>query len=165
MRAVLQRVTAAEVRADAALVARIKRGLLAYVGVAVQDGVPDVAWLARKIAELRLFPDPHPLPLTQGERGVEYSEGARSMERSVVDAGGAVLLVSQFTLLADTRRGRRPSFTEAAPPAQATALLDTLASTLRARGIEVATGRFGAHMRVEAVNDGPVTIVLDSAAR
>lgn len=85
------------------------------------------------------------------------------MERSVLDAGGAVLLVSQFTLLADTRKGRRPSFFDAAPPEQAMPLLDRLASTLRARGVQVATGRFGADMVVASENDGPVTIVLDSA--
>jgi D-tyrosyl-tRNA(Tyr) deacylase len=84
------------------------------------------------------------------------------MERSVLDVGGAVLLVSQFTLLADARKGRRPSFFDAAPPEDAVPILDSLASALRARGIEVATGRFGAHMRVTSENDGPVTIVLDS---
>lgn len=172
MRAVLQRVTSAEVRVAAERVGRIERGLLAYIGVASTDGPADVAWLARKIAELRLFPAieggasaPHPQPLSLGEGGAEPAAGARSMERSVVDAGGAVLLVSQFTLLADTRRGRRPSFSEAAAPEPATALLDALASALRARGIDVATGRFGAHMQVTCVNDGPVTIVLDSAGR
>ena len=174
MRAMLQRVTSAEVRVAAEHVGRIERGLLAYVGVASTDGPADVAWLARKIAELRLFPaleDPHPQPLSPqvfpegGARGAEPVQSARSMERSVVDAGGAVLLVSQFTLLADTRRGRRPSFSEAAAPEPATALLDALASALRARGVEVATGRFGAHMQVACVNDGPVTIVLDSAGR
>jgi D-tyrosyl-tRNA(Tyr) deacylase len=131
------------------VVGEIGRGLLVYLGVAVGDGSEQVSWLARKIAELRLFPG-------------GTAQGARSMERSIVDAGGAVLLVSQFTLLADTRRGRRPSFTDAAPPDVAVPLLDALAADLRSRGIEVAEGRFGAHMRVESENDGPVTISLDS---
>ena len=121
-------------------------------GVAADDRHEEVAWLARKIAELRLFPG-------------DTAQGARSMERSLLEAGGAVLLVSQFTLLADTRRGRRPSFTDAAPPDVAVPLLDALADDLRTRGIEVATGRFGAHMLVESENDGPVTIWLDSAGR
>jgi D-tyrosyl-tRNA(Tyr) deacylase len=186
MRAVLQRVTRAEVRVGAERVARIERGLLAYVGVAASDTAADAEWLARKVAELRLFPTaeaPRPRPLSQGSKeeprtgapspptlppegeGSRTPAGERSMERSVVEAGGAVLLVSQFTLLADTRRGRRPSFTAAARPELAVPLLDALASALRSRGIKVATGRFGAHMQVECVNDGPVTIVLDSAAR
>ena len=151
MRAVLQRVTRARVLAGGEVVGEIGPGLLVYAGVASDDGLKQSAWLARKIAELRLFP-------------AETTEGARSMERSLLDAGGAVLLVSQFTLLADTRRGRRPSFTEAASPDVAVPLLDALAGELRARGFEVATGRFGAHMRVESENDGPVTIWLDSEA-
>jgi D-tyrosyl-tRNA(Tyr) deacylase len=152
LRAVLQRVSRARVRIANEVVGEIGHGLLVYVGVASGDGPDEVTWLARKLAGLRLFPG-------------ETAQGARSMERSVVDAGGAVLLVSQFTLLADTRRGRRPSFTEAAPPDIAVPLLDALAADLRSRGIEVAEGRFGAHMRVESENDGPVTIWLDSDER
>jgi D-tyrosyl-tRNA(Tyr) deacylase len=151
MRAVLQRVTHARVVVDGAVVGAIEAGLLVYVGVAQGDGPAQAEWLARRIAELRLFPD-----LT--------AEGARSMERSLVDAGGAALVVSQFTLLADTRKGRRPSFFDAAPPDLAAPLVDAVADALRSHGIEVATGRFGAHMLVESANDGPVTITLDSEA-
>ena len=152
MRAVLQRVTRARVTVDDIEVGAIGSGLLAYVGIASGDTEAEAAWLGRKIAELRLFPE-------------STTEGARSMERSLTEAGGAVLLVSQFTLLADTRKGRRPSFFAAAAPEVAAALLDSLAAALRAQGVEVATGRFGAHMVVESANDGPVTIVLDSGER
>lgn len=150
MRAVVQRVTAARVTVEGEVTGEIARGLLVYAGVARSDGAEEADWLGNKLADIRLFP-------------ADTLEGARSMERSVLDAGGAVLLVSQFTLLADTRKGRRPSFFDAAPPEQAMPLLDRLASTLRARGVQVATGRFGAHMVVASENDGPVTIVLDSA--
>jgi D-tyrosyl-tRNA(Tyr) deacylase len=150
VRAVLQRVVSARVSVGDEVVGAIGTGLLVYVGVGAADGTNEVAWLARKIAELRLFPE-------------STGEGARSMERSLEDSGGAVLLVSQFTLMADTRRGRRPAFTSAAAPELAAPLIDGLTDALRARGIEVATGRFGAHMRVESVNDGPVTILLDSS--
>lgn len=162
MRAVLQRVVSARVTVrapggpaaaasgDDEVVGAIGSGLLVYVGVADGDGPAEVAWLARKVAELRLFP-------------AETAKGARSMERSLEDAGGAALLVSQFTLLADTRRGRRPAFTAAAAPEVAAPIIDAVADALLARGIGVARGRFGAHMRVESVNDGPVTILLDSA--
>lgn len=102
-------------------------------------------WCARKLAELRIFPD-----------------DAGRMNRSVEEIGGAVLLISQFTLYADTRKGRRPSFFDAAPPAVAEPLIERVAAALRARGLPVAGGRFGADMRVEAVNDGPVTIIFDS---
>ena len=136
------------------IVGAIGPGLLVYVGIAAGDGSTEVAWLARKIAELRLF------PVDAAEGGA--TEGARSMERSLADTGGAALLVSQFTLLADTRRGRRPAFTGAAAPDVAAPLIDAIADALHARGIEVARGRFGAHMRVQSENDGPVTILLDS---
>ncbi|MBX7111412.1 MAG: D-tyrosyl-tRNA(Tyr) deacylase [Dehalococcoidia bacterium] len=149
MRAVVQRVTSARVVVADEVVGAIGRGLLVYVGVARTDTEAEAAWLADKLAGIRLFPG-------------DTAEGARSMERSVLDAGGAVLLVSQFTLLADTGKGRRPSFFDAAPPETAVPLLDALAAALQARGIEVATGRFGAHMQVRSENDGPVTIVLDS---
>jgi D-aminoacyl-tRNA deacylase len=154
MRAVVQRVTWARVEVGGDVAGAIRRGLLVYVGVARSDTAAEATWLADKLTRIRLFPAP------PEESGVV--EGARSMERSVVDAGGAVLLVSQFTLLADTRKGRRPSFFDAAPPEDAAPLLDALASALRARGVDVATGRFGAHMLVTSENDGPVTIVLDS---
>jgi D-tyrosyl-tRNA(Tyr) deacylase len=149
MRAVVQRVTAACVMAGDEVVGAIGRGLLVYAAVARSDSPAEAEWLANKLAGIRLFPD-------------TTLEGARSMERSVLDVGGAVLLVSQFTLLADTRKGRRPSFFDAAPPETAVPLLDAVAATLRARGVEVATGRFGAHMLVTSENDGPVTLVLDS---
>ena len=140
MRAVLQRVTRASVTVDGAVVGRIDRpGLLALVGVTHDDGPEQVATMARKIAELRILRD----------------------ERSVLDAGAPVLVVSQFTLHADTRKGRRPSWNAAAPGPVAEPVVEQVVEALRARGVEVATGRFGAHMDVELVNDGPVTIVLD----
>ncbi len=154
MRAVIQRVRSARVTVDSEVVGAIGRGLLVYAGVARDDTVDEASWLANKLADIRLFP----APTDQSDT----TEGARSMERSVLASGGAVLLVSQFTLLADTRKGRRPSFFDAAPPEDAIPVLDSLAATLRARGVEVATGRFGAHMLVTSENDGPVTIVLDS---
>jgi D-tyrosyl-tRNA(Tyr) deacylase len=150
MRAVLQRVTRARVAVADEVVGAIGAGLLVYLGVAEGDTTVEAEWMARRIAELRLFPE-------------STAEGARSMERSLSDSGGAVLLISQFTLLADTRKGRRPSFFAAAAPEIAAPLVEAVAEALRAQGVEVATGRFGAHMRVESENDGPVTITLDSA--
>ena len=147
MRAVLQRVTEARVEVDGAVVGAIERGLLAYVGVGQGDGEAQADWLARRIAELRLFPAAEP--------------GGKPLDRSVGDVGGAVLLVSQFTLLADTSKGRRPSFFEAAPPEEAAPLLERVAEALGERGLRVARGRFGAHMQVHSVNDGPVTITLE----
>ncbi len=152
MRAVLQRVNRARVTVDGIEVGAIGFGLLAYAGVASGDTEAEATWLARKIAELRLFPE-------------STTEGARSMERSLTEAGGAVLLVSQFTLLTDTRKGHRLSFFAAASPEVAATLLDSLAAALQTQGIEVTTGRFGAHMVVESANNGPVTIVLDSGER
>ena len=148
MRCVLQRVARARVTVDGAEVGAIERGLLLYVGVADGDQDEDARWLADKVAELRIFSD---------------DEGR--MNRSVIDTHGAALVVSQFTLLADTKKGRRPSFFDAAPPEVAEPLVEAVASRLREHGIEVASGRFAAHMQVDAVNDGPVTLVLDSAAR
>ena len=146
MRAVVQRVLRARVTVDGAETGAIEDGLLVYVAVAPEDTSTEVEWMARKLAELRLF------------------EGANGfLDRSVEEAGGAVLLVSQFTLYADTRRGRRPDFTGAARPEVAAPLIDAVAVALRARGLHVAEGRFGAHMVVDATNDGPVTILLDSA--
>ena len=140
MRAVLQRVARASVTVDGEVVGRIDRpGLLALVGVTHDDGPEQVATMARKIAELRILRD----------------------ERSVTDEGAPVLVVSQFTLYADTRKGRRPSWNAAAPGPVAEPVVDQVVDALRARGIEVATGRFGAHMDVELVGDGPVTLVLD----
>lgn len=126
------------------VVGSIGPGALVLVGVASGDGEGEVARAVEKVAQLRIFGD---------EMGL--------MNRSLVDSGGSALVVSQFTLLADLRRGRRPSFTGAAPPDVAEPLLDRLVLGLRAAGIETATGRFGAAMSVELVNDGPVTIVVD----
>ena len=146
MRAVVQRVDQARVSVDGEVSGEIGRGLLVYVGVAAGDGQEQAQWLAKKVAELRIFP---------GE--------ARGMDRSLLDSGGGALVVSQFTLLADTRKGRRPSFFEAAPPEQAEPLVAAVCEELRALGVTVAEGRFGAMMAVESTNDGPVTITLDTA--
>jgi D-tyrosyl-tRNA(Tyr) deacylase len=139
----LQRVARASVRVDGETVGAISRGLLVFVGVEGGDDVEDADWNAAKAAELRVFPD---------------DEGR--MNRSVEDVGGAVLVVSQFTLASSTRRGRRPSFESAAAPELALRLYERFVETLRARGLAVATGRFRAMMEVELVNDGPVTILL-----
>ena len=148
MRAVLQRVRFSRVLVDGEVVGAIERGVLAYVGVAEGDTPAEAEWLADKIAGLRIFPSDE-----------------RPIDRSLLEVGGAALVVSQFTLLADKRRGRRPSFTGAAAPDVAEPLVDAVVEALRGQGIEVATGRFGAMMQVESTNDGPVTIVLDSADR
>jgi D-tyrosyl-tRNA(Tyr) deacylase len=148
MRAVLQRVTRARVVADGDVIGTIGRGLLVYLGVAAGDGDAEAAWLARKVAEMRLFP----------------GHGMGHFDRSLLDVGGEALVVSQFTLLASTRKGRRPSFVEAAPPEIAAPLVERVMAQLRERGVSVAGGRFGADMLVESVNDGPVTITLDSEA-
>jgi len=145
VRAVLQRVRAAAVEVDGEVVAAIEAGMLVLLGVAIGDTEADAAWTARKLAEVRIFAD----------------AGGR-FNRSVIDAGGAALVVSQFTLLADTRHGRRPGFTGAAPPEQAAPLVERVAALLRDRGVPTATGRFGARMAVSLVNDGPVTLIFDS---
>jgi len=146
MRVVLQRVTSASVSVDGDVVGTIGPGLVALVGIAAGDGPAEADALARKSALMRLFP-------TDGDR----------VHGSVVDAGGEILVISQFTLVADTRRGNRPSWSDAAPPQVAEPLVDRFAATCREAGARVATGRFGAHMVVELVNDGPVTIVLERA--
>lgn len=145
MRAVLQRVTRARVTVDGATVGAVETGLVVLVGVQTGDGPDDARYLADKIRDLRVFPD-----------------GANRMNRSVADAGGAVLVVSQFTLLGDCRKGRRPSFDAAAPPAEAKTLYEDLVRRLRASGLRVETGEFQAMMLLELVNDGPVTLVLES---
>ncbi|OFW08543.1 MAG: D-tyrosyl-tRNA(Tyr) deacylase [Acidobacteria bacterium RIFCSPLOWO2_02_FULL_67_36] len=145
MRAVLQRVSRARVTVEGAAAGEIGRGLLALVGVANEDGPADVQYIASKIREIRLFED----------------ENGR-MNRSVVETGGAVLVVSQFTLQADCRKGRRPSLDGAAPPALARALYEDVVRALGDAGVRIATGVFQAHMQVELVNDGPVTVLLDS---
>ncbi|HEX8135868.1 MAG TPA: D-aminoacyl-tRNA deacylase [Actinomycetes bacterium] len=121
-------------------------GLLVLVGVTHADGEADAAWLAAKLSALRVFDD------DQGR-----------MNRSLLEVGGAALVVSQFTLYGDARKGRRPAYVEAAPPAQAAPLVEAVAKGLEAEGVPVARGRFGAAMRVESAGDGPVTILLDSA--
>jgi len=145
MKAVLQRVTSASVEVDGTVVGKIGTGLLVLLGVAKGDGEVDCRYLAEKLRTFRIFSD---------EQG--------KMNRSLVDVGGAVLLVSQFTLLGNTANGRRPSFEEAAPPDEAKRLYEQVAADLRAYGTLVETGIFAAHMRVELLNDGPVTFVLDS---
>lgn len=141
MRAVLQRVTRASVSVGGRVVGAIDRpGLVALVGVARGDGADQVATVVRKIAELRILRD----------------------EASVADTGAPVLVVSQFTLYGDTRKGRRPSWIHAAPGPEAEPLVDAVVEGLRARGIEVATGEFGAMMEVELVNDGPFTVLVDT---
>jgi D-tyrosyl-tRNA(Tyr) deacylase len=145
MRAVVQRVSAARVRVDESIVGAIDHGLVVFVGVGPDDREADVEYIAGKVHDVRIFPDE-----------------AGKMNRSVVESGGAVLVVSQFTLYGDVRRGRRPSFIGAAPPQQANQLYEAVVATLRARGLTVATGVFQADMKVELVNDGPVTLILDS---
>ncbi len=145
MRAVVQRVSRAAVRVAGEVAGAVDAGLLVLVGVAAGDGALDARWMAEKVAQLRIFGD-----------------AAGKMNRSVEDVGGGVLLVSQFTLLGDARKGNRPSFTGAAAPEPAAALYEEVCAALRARGLRVATGVFRAHMEVELVNDGPVTILLDS---
>ena len=141
MRAVLQRVTRASVEVEGEVVGAIDRpGLLALVGVTHDDGPEQVERMARKIAELRILRD----------------------EESVADTGAPVLVVSQFTLHADTRKGRRPSWSAAAPGPVAEPVVEDLVAALRGRGVEVATGRFGAMMEVSLVNDGPFTLVVDA---
>jgi D-tyrosyl-tRNA(Tyr) deacylase len=145
MRAVVQRVTSARVRVGEQTVGEIGRGLLALIAVGQGDGRADVEYISSKLAELRIFED---------EQG--------RMNRSVAEAGGALLVVSQFTLYGDVRRGRRPSFDAAAAPSLARQLYAEVLESLEARGLPVESGTFKAHMQVELVNDGPVTILLDS---
>jgi D-aminoacyl-tRNA deacylase len=145
MRSVVQRVARGAVRVDRQVVGEIGHGLLVLLGVAAGDTETDARWTADKLAQLRIFEDE-----------------AGKMNRSVQDVGGGVLLVSQFTLLGDARKGNRPSFVGAAPPGEANALYESVAALLRARGLPVAQGVFRAHMEVESVNDGPVTLILDS---
>lgn len=145
MRAVVQRVSRAAVRVGQDTVGEIGAGLLAFVSIGVDDDESDARAMAEKIARLRIFPDDSGL-----------------MNRSVLDAGGAVLLVSQFTLHGDVRRGRRPSFIAAAKDPQARVLYELTGAALAASGAKVAYGKFAAHMEVELVNDGPVTILLDT---
>jgi D-tyrosyl-tRNA(Tyr) deacylase len=146
VRVVVQRVEQARASVDGAAVGEIGPGLLLLVGVAAEDDAAIARRLADKIAELRIFAD-----------------DAGRFDRSLRDTGRAALVVSQFTLLASVRKGRRPSFTDAAPSDVAAPIFDAFCDALRSRGIPVATGTFGAKMSVSLVNDGPVTIVIDSA--
>ena len=145
MRAVVQRVSEASVRVDGGVVGSCGRGLVVLLGVALGDDEETAAWLAAKVGRLRVFPD----------------EAGR-FARSLVDIGGEALVVSQFTLLADTRRGTRPSFTRAAVPDVAEPLYELFCEALRAEGVPVQSGVFGERMQLTLENDGPVTIVLES---
>lgn len=145
MRVLVQRVSRAAVTVDGAEVAAVGRGLLAFVAVAHEDDVAAARRLAAKTVRLRVFEDQ-----------------AGLMNLALADVGGAVLAVPQFTLYADTRRGNRPSFTDAAPPGPGRELFDAYAREVRTAGVPVATGVFGAHMHVELANDGPVTIMLEA---
>lgn len=147
MRVVLQRVTGATVRVDGAAIGEIGRGLLVLIGFTHDDTAADGAWMAGKLLGLRVFPD---------------ADG--KLNRSVVEITGELLVVSQFTLYGDARNGRRPSFVAALPAAAAVPLYQEFIAALQRGGIRVATGAFGADMQVELVNDGPVTIVIDSPA-
>ncbi len=145
MRAVLQRVREARVEVEGRVVGAIGPGLLVLLGVAEGDTAREADWMAQKLPQLRIFGD---------------EEG--KMNRSLLDLGGSMLLVSQFTLFGDVRRGRRPSFTGAAPPEEADRLYQYVAGKIRAAGVSVETGVFQAHMQVHLVNDGPVTLLLDT---
>ena len=142
----IQRVTEARVKVNTRVAGEIGRGLVVLLGVGRDDGPEDVAYVVGKIRDIRIF----------------EADSGRHMDRSVADVGGSVLVVSQFTLYGDVRKGRRPSFDAAAPPEEARALYEAVVRELRAAQLPVATGEFQAMMRVELVNDGPVTIVIDS---
>ncbi len=148
MRLVVQRVSRASVRVDGEIVGEIGHGALILAGVRDGDTEDDVSYLAGKIPNLRIFAD-----------------GDKHFESSVTETGGSLLVVSQFTLYADTRKGRRPSFKGVAQPAEAERLYELLVTELRSQSLTVETGRFGAMMDVELVNDGPVTIIIDSEDR
>lgn len=145
MRAVIQRVTAADVQVDLEIVGRIGTGLLVLLGIARTDEEKHADYLADKVVNLRIFED-----------------GEGKMNRSLLETGGELLVVSQFTLLGDCQKGRRPSFVEAAPPERAEQLYEYFVDQLRLKGINVSTGQFQAKMAVSLVNDGPVTLILES---
>ncbi|WP_374689874.1 D-aminoacyl-tRNA deacylase [Promineifilum sp.] len=144
MRALLQRVSRASVTVDGRVVGQIGRGFVVLLGITHSDGPAEAEWVAAKVAGLRVFDDE-----------------AGKMNRSLSDVGGELLVVSQFTLYGDARKGRRPSFTDAAAPHQAEPLVDAFVGLLREAGFTVATGVFGAHMDVEIHNDGPVTLLIE----
>lgn len=145
MRAVVQRVKEAKVTVDGNLIGEVGRGLLVFVGISTEDSNDDIAYLAEKILNLRIFEDQ-----------------SGKMNLSVNDISGEVLIVSQFTLYGDCRKGRRPSFSRAAPPAQALEIYNNFLDTLRLQGVPIKTGQFREHMDVSLINDGPVTLLLDS---
>jgi D-tyrosyl-tRNA(Tyr) deacylase len=145
MKAVIQRVTRASVEVDGEMIGSIDAGLLVLLGVAKEDTEADAEYIADKLIGLRVF-----------------SDAGGKMNRSIVDIRGALLIVSQFTLLGDTTKGRRPGFDRAAPPTQALTLYERVVGLVRDCGLRVETGRFGAHMRVSLENDGPATFLLDS---
>jgi D-tyrosyl-tRNA(Tyr) deacylase len=145
LKALVQRVTKASVSVDGEVVGKIGRGLVVLIGVAREDAEKDAVYMADKIVNLRIFAD-----------------DASKFNRSALETGAEILIVSQFTLLADTRKGRRPSFEAAAPPEQAEALVNFFVGQVRNAGLKVETGRFQQHMLVEIFNDGPVTVAVDS---
>lgn len=144
MRIVIQRVRQGRVSVNGEIIAEIGQGIVILVGVGPADGEEQARYLAEKIANLRIFEDEH-----------------GKINRSLLEVNGSAIVVSQFTLYADTRKGRRPSFTDAAPPELASPLVERFAEMLREQGVETKTGQFGAHMLVEIANDGPVTIWLE----
>jgi len=148
MRACVQRVSEARVTVDGHTIGEIGHGLVVLLGIAPADGESEIAWLAEKIVDLRIFNDDD-----------------QKMNRSLIDAGGAMLVVSQFTLYGDARKGRRPSFTRAAPPELAEQLYLEFVARVRARGVPVAIGQFREHMFVSLINDGPVTLWIDTDDR
>ena len=148
MRACIQRVSSARVRVEGETVGEIGRGLLVLLGVAAGDGPTELRWMVDKVVGLRVFDD-----------------GEGKMNLALADVGGELLVVSQFTLLGDCRKGRRPSFIDAAPPEMAERMYEEFVAAAREAEIRVATGKFRTHMEVALVNDGPVTLLLDSADR
>jgi D-tyrosyl-tRNA(Tyr) deacylase len=144
MRIVIQRVRHGRVSVNGEIIAEIGQGVVILVGVGPADGEEQARYLVEKLANLRIFEDEH-----------------GKINRSLLEVGGSAIVVSQFTLYADTRKGRRPSFTDAAPPELASPLVERFAEMLREQGVETQTGQFGAHMLVEIANDGPVTIWLE----
>lgn len=153
MRCVLQRVRRAEVRiqGDLSVSGQIEAGLVVLLGIGQGDQEEDAVWMLDKITGLRIFPEP--------------GDDNRNINRAIREVGGGLLIISQFTLFADCRKGRRPSFTDAMPPGPAEALYERFVALARQTGLPVGTGRFGAMMDIELVNDGPVTLWLDSRAR
>ena len=148
MRALIQRVVRAAVSVDGLEIGRTGRGLVLLLGVSKEDGEEDVRYLVEKVVSLRIFPD-----------------GGNRFDLSALDTGAEILVISQFTLYADTRRGRRPDFTQAAPPEEAEKLCDRTVESLRGTGLRVETGRFGEYVLVDLQNDGPVSLMIDSADR